>query len=133
MYDGPDKAAEFEFNRTKDPATGRVPRERLIPAIDQTIQSKSSLINSPASVTSLSWLERGPNSDAVGPSNGNSRPNGGITSGRIRAVWVDLADGTGNTVWIGGVAGGIWKTTDITASPATWTLADDLMSNMAIT
>ena len=24
-YDGPDKAAEFEFNRTKDPATGRVP------------------------------------------------------------------------------------------------------------
>ena len=33
MYDGPDKAAEFEFNKTKDPATGTVPREKYLTAL----------------------------------------------------------------------------------------------------
>ena len=32
-YDEPDQAAQFEFNRTKDPATGTVPAERLLKAM----------------------------------------------------------------------------------------------------
>lgn len=131
-YDGPDKAAEFEFNRTKDPATGTVPRSRLMKALLYTDSLKKIL---PFQLIAGygNWTERGPNYDAVGASNGNTRANSGITSGRIRAILVDAADATGNTVWVGGVGGGLWKTTDITASPATWTFVNDFFSNMAIT
>lgn len=74
----------------------------------------------------LVWTERGPFKDVVGSSNGNTRPGtGAITSGRVRAMWVDLADPTGNTVWVGGIDGGIWKTNDISVRPATWTLIND--------
>ena len=133
MYDGPQFAAAFEFKRTKDPATGRVPREKLLTAIDQTVTSKDAMrANSTASTEALSWIERGPNSDVVGPSNGNTRANSGIASGRIRAILVDSTDATHKTVFIGGVDGGLWKTTDITASPATWTVINDNLSNLAI-
>lgn len=131
-YDSPDKALEFEFNRTKDPLTGQVPRQHLINAMAYTDSLKQVL---PFQLIAGygNWTERGPNYDAVGPSNGNSRANSGITSGRLRAILVDASDATGNTVWIGGVNGGLWKTTDITASPATWNFINDFFSNMAIT
>jgi hypothetical protein len=40
--------------------------------------------------------------------------NGGspTASGRVNAIAVDTTDATGNTVYIGGAAGGVWKTTD---------------------
>jgi hypothetical protein len=129
MYDGPELAARQEIEMTKDPATGRVPTERLLDAIQKTVDSKNA---SMSKIGGLSWIERGPNSDATGPSNGNTRANSGITSGRIRALMVDSLDATNKTVWVGGVDGGLWKTTDITASPATWTLINDNLSNLAI-
>jgi photosystem II stability/assembly factor-like uncharacterized protein len=130
MYDGPDKAAEFQERRTMDPALGYVPRERLATAIEEAKESK--LLSSMFVSAFGSWTERGPNSDAVGPSSGNTRANSGVAAGRSRALLVDAADVTNNTVWIGSVAGGLWKTTDISASPATWTLVDDFLSNMSI-
>ena len=131
-YDGPEQMAEFEFNRTKDPATGTVPTQRLIDALRYTDDLKAVL---PFQLVSGygNWVERGPTSDAVGASNGNTRANSGVASGRIRAILVDAADATGKTVFIGAVDGGLWKTTDITASPATWTLINDFFTNMAIT
>jgi len=132
MYDGPDKAEEFEINRTIDPATGTVPTDRLLTAMEYTDSLKAVL---PFQLIAGygNWTERGPNSDAVGASNGNTRANSGVASGRIRTIWPDLNDATGKTVFVGGVDGGLWKTTDITASPATWTLVNDFFSNMAIT
>ncbi len=134
MYDGPDKAAQFEFERTKDPATGKVPREKYMTALQKTVEIKTSAGFGPGSTESFGagWAERGPVSDVVGPSSGNTRANGGVASGRIRAIWVDNADATGKTVWIGGVDGGLWKTTDITLSPATWTPVNDFFNNLAI-
>jgi len=129
MYDGPDKAAEYEYNITKDPATGKVPREKLLAAVDRTMTAQT---ESSSLISALTWTERGPNSDVPGPSNGNTRANSGITSGRIRAIMVDSTDATYKTVWIGGVDGGLWKTTDITASPATWTMINDNLSNLAV-
>jgi len=125
FYDGPEQAARMEFEHTKDPATGRVPRELLLSAIAQTKQSKESQLNSPNSVNALTWAERGPNSDVPGASNGNTRANSGIASGRIRAIMVDSNDATHKTVFIGGMDGGLWKTTDITTSPANWILVND--------
>jgi photosystem II stability/assembly factor-like uncharacterized protein len=50
----------------------------------------------------------------------------------MRAVLVDLNDVTNKTVWAGSVSGGLWKTNDITANPATWTLVNDFLGNLAI-
>ena len=130
MYDGPDKAAEFEFNRTKDPATGLVPREKLLLALDQTEASKLDVLG--RGITALNWIERGPTSDLPGPSNGNTRANNGFAAGRVRAIMVDSNDVTRKTVFIGGVDGGLWKTTDITTAPANWTLVNDYLSNLAV-
>ncbi len=138
-YDGPDKFAEFEFQRTKDPALGIVPRERLLRAIDDVKRSKANALARMQSGTSrsgsisLTWTERGPNSDVVGASNGNTRANNGVTAGRVRAVMVDSSDPTKKTVWVGGVDGGLWKTTDITTAPANWILINDFLSNLAVT
>ena len=131
-YDSPDQAMQFEFDRTKDPATGKVPRNLLMSAMLYTDSLKAAL---PFQLIAGygNWTERGPTYDAVGVSNGNTRANNGIASGRVRAIFVDGADATGNTIWLGGVNGGIWKTTDITASPATWTFVNDFFSNMAVT
>lgn len=130
MYDGPDKAILFEIERTKDPATGRVPMHKMLDAIMQTEQAKNDLRHNPAAVTALSWQERGPNGDfTVG---GNPRPTGQQTAGRIRAIMVDSTDPTHKTVWAGGVDGGLWKTTDITVSPSPWVLVNDFLSNLAV-
>lgn len=128
-YDGPDKAVELEFRKTKDPALNRVPTERLLTALSSTMTSR---IDGAAFTSAYgSWTERGPSSDVAGPS-GNSRPNGDVTAGRVRAILVDAGDATGKTVFIGGVDGGLWKTTDITTSPANWILVNDFLSNLAV-
>jgi trimeric autotransporter adhesin len=131
-YDGPEMIARMEYERTKNPATGRVPRERLLAAMKQTELSKQNALSRTDAVTALTWQERGPNSDVPGPSNGNTRANSGIAAGRVRAVMVDSTDATKKTVWVGSVAGGLWKTTDITVSPANWILVNDFLSNLAI-
>lgn len=125
-YDGMDQATLFEIERTKDPATGRVPWNRLLTAMQATELSRQT-----HRTDALSWIERGPNGDFYGPQ-GNSRPNNDQTGGRIRAAMVDSLDPTHKTVWVGGVDGGLWKTTDITATPANWAPVNDFFSNLAI-
>ena len=133
-YDGPDRAMEMEYKKTIDPATGIVPRERLMNALDKTKKSKDLQRSGQfATLGNFTWTERGPNTDAVGVSNGNTRPNSGVTSGRMRAINVDLADASGKTVWVAGVSGGLWKTTDITAASPNWILINDYLSNLAVT
>ncbi len=51
----------------------------------------------------------------------------GNVGGRTRAIAIDPTDP--NTIYAGGVAGGIWKSTDAGAS---WALLDDTMLNVAI-
>lgn len=129
-YDGPDQAILFEIERTKDPATGKVPWNSLLQAKLSTETAREAARNSNR-IQALSWIERGSNGDINGPF-GNSRPNQDQTAGRIRAVMVDSLDPAHNTVWVGGVDGGLWKTTDITATPANWTLVNDFLSNLAV-
>ncbi|MFZ1528052.1 MAG: fibronectin type III domain-containing protein [Ferruginibacter sp.] len=129
---GISKRLQHEIDMTKDPALGYVPQARLVEAyrvrkerIDQLRQQQTAALN-------FTWTERGPNSDAVGASNGNTRPGNGKTSGRVRAIWEDLGDATGKTVWVGGIDGGLWKTNDITLNPATWTPINDFFGNLAV-
>jgi hypothetical protein len=106
-----DLAAEQIFEMTKDPATNSIPTNRLLAANAY----KQSLVAN-GRVNALTWAERGPVN----------------MGGRTRAIIVDKRDATGNTLFAGGVGGGIWKTTNFKSSSCTWSKINDNLSNMAI-
>ena len=132
-YDGAAEAAAFEFEMTRNPFTNSIPQMALMDAIELTEQNKNIFPSAQSSFAPPTWTERGPYSDAIGASNGNTRANSAITAGRIRVTWVDLADATKKTVWAGSVSGGLWKTTDITAALPVWVAVNDFLNNLAIT
>ncbi|RYZ24001.1 MAG: hypothetical protein EOO16_02730 [Chitinophagaceae bacterium] len=130
-YDGPAERAAFEFERLKDPALGYVPAERLIETLEELHRQRSGIASRVTGA--LSWQERGPVYDVVGPDGNPRGGTGQVASGRVIAVLVDtLNDPTGNTVWAGGVAGGLWKCTDFLAAIPNWTHIDDRFDNLAI-
>ncbi|MCB0517896.1 MAG: hypothetical protein KDD27_03095, partial [Saprospiraceae bacterium] len=104
-----------EFNMTKDPALNVVPRERLI-AARKFAETKWQQLLAETAIPGINWTERGPNN----------------VGGRTRAILVDASDGTGNTVWAAGVAGGLWKTTNFSNATPTWTKANDFFDNLAV-
>ena len=75
-------AKEQDYFMTLDPATKRVPRERLIDAYDYAEQIQESLSRE------VTWEEHGPNN----------------VGGRTRAIMFDPNDPTYKQVWAGGVA-----------------------------
>ncbi|GAA4017129.1 exo-alpha-sialidase [Hymenobacter fastidiosus] len=118
--DRPDLAMAQEVARTMDLATGTVPRERLVAAQAYTQRLINEQAASRLPVSSLAqivWNERGPTNVA----------------GRIRALVVDPADATSNTLWAGAAGGGLWKTTNATATTPTWTAIDNFFSTLAVT
>jgi len=134
-YDNPAARDLQEFNKTKDPATGTVPIERLWTAQEYTLALKDNY--SRGGITGV-WEERGPIYDSVGPSNNNGRGGvgftGGYTSGRIKGFLVDAADPSGNTVFCGGANGGLWKCTNFTSTTTdpNWVAINEYMNNMSI-
>jgi len=118
LQDRMDLAISQEKELTKDPATGDVPRERLVAAYQYAQQVRAATANKSAgAITGVNWFERGPNN----------------FGGRTQAIMVDPNDGTKRTIWSGSVGGGLWKTTDILANPPAWTPVNDFFSNIAIT
>lgn len=117
LRDRMDLAWEQEFELTKDPALGIVPRERLYQAwlCQQSLFRNQGL--GKAAIPGVSWIERGPNN----------------CPGRTRSLLVDLNDATRKTVWAGSVGGGLWKTTDITTANPIWVAKDDFFQSIAIT
>ncbi|MFL5807907.1 MAG: WD40/YVTN/BNR-like repeat-containing protein, partial [Flavisolibacter sp.] len=131
-YDGPWERDSLEFEKTKDPFLGYVPVERLGEAMDYTEDLKATERRARMAAP-LSWNERGPIYDSLGPSNGNSRAGVNYTSGRITAVLLDtLNDPTGNTVFAGGIAGGLWKCTNMLEAIPNWKPVNDYFANMAV-
>jgi PKD repeat protein len=112
-----DLAWQQELELTMDPALGYAPKERLLEAwqYQQSLLGSKSL--GKAAIPGVTWTERGPNN----------------CGGRTRAVLIDLDDPTRNTVWAGGVAGGLWKTDNISQSVPIWTPINDFFQNLAIT
>jgi len=131
--DGIKEAQEVEFEMTKDLSLGYIPKFRMINAInDLMIARRNGSVNK---MSALTWTERGPNTETIGPSNGNTRgtqaASDAVTSGRMRAIWTDLTNPA--IVWVGGIDGGLWKTNDITStSAAAWSLVNDFFSNLAV-
>ncbi|MGF2413150.1 MAG: hypothetical protein ACQUYJ_12540, partial [Ferruginibacter sp.] len=130
--DGIRETQEMEFEMTKDISLGYVPKDRLIKAYENLMEDRKIAVNN--STAALTWIERGPNTDIIGPSNGNTRgtqvASDAVTSGRMRAVLVDLADAS---VWAGSISGGLWHNTNIAStSAANWLLVNDFLGNLAV-
>jgi type IX secretion system substrate protein len=118
-----------EVLMTKDPVLGYVPTERLEQAARfmQNRVTTNGVGNSPngsgsggtvlGSSSGLVWAERGPSN----------------IGGRCRAILFDKSDATGNTVLVGSVSGGLWRTTTFTNSTPGWVQISSVSANLAIT
>ncbi|MCO6497971.1 MAG: T9SS type A sorting domain-containing protein [Chitinophagaceae bacterium] len=120
-----------EFELTRDLTLGYIPKDRLFRLTSDVMKLEMARGGKETSALGITWQERGPHADIAGPF-GNTRAENNSTAGRVRAVWVDLADPDHNTVWVGGVAGGLWKTTNIQNTEPNWQLVNDYFDNMAI-
>ncbi len=118
-------AAEQRLHAYKTKMQARALRQRLAGATQSSLQSATS---------SATWMPLGPvplASDATG----NGFQDYHQVSGRATAVAIDPADPTGNTVYIGGAQGGVWKSTNAasaTANDVTWTPITDDQATLSV-
>ncbi len=112
MGDSPDGLMRFESLAWRD-ENGQIPANGLLNAQRQMRQmlSRQRADLSIAGISPGSWTSRGP----------------GNIGGRIRAIAPSPVDA--NVVFLGGVDGGIWKTTDAGAS---WAPVNDFLANLAV-
>ncbi len=81
------------------------------------------------------WTPLGPVPLASNASGSSSGQNYNQVSGRATAVAIDPADPSGNTVYIGGAQGGVWKSTNAgtsTANNVIWTPITDDQATLSI-
>lgn len=112
--------AQHEFEMTKDPQIGTIPRERLWEAqryVTQLLEEKEEAKGQTRSpIENVNWISKGPNN----------------VGGRTRAILFDPTDTSHKRVFAGGVSGGLWKNEDITTPDSPWTQINDFFSNLAI-
>ena len=90
----------------------------------------------PHDASATTWIPLGPK-PLASDSSGFGVQDYGWVAGRVTAVAVDPADGTGNTVFIGGAFGGVWKSSNAgglspNPSSVTWTPVTDDQATLAI-
>jgi photosystem II stability/assembly factor-like uncharacterized protein len=115
-FDGPDRAYELFLRERLSDAVPTYPINRVRETLREVerreerldAQRKAGL----RSVRMRDWREIGP----------------GNIGGRTRALAIDPLDP--QTVYAGGVSGGVWKSVDAGES---WSATDDLMANLAVT
>ena len=95
---------------TMDPASGKVNRRQILKTIEDITAGNYRTANT------LQWEDRGP--DNFG--------------GRTRTMAVDPRDETGNTIWTGGIAGGLWKMTEALTDDYQWEQINSYDGNSAI-
>ncbi len=89
---------------------------------------------SPENAGPNTWTPLGP-APIVSAAFPGSPQDYGFVSGRATAVAIDPADATGNTVYIGGAHGGVWKSVNAaspTASQVVWTPVADFAPTLAV-
>ena len=104
----PNKYFESEWELTMNPEIGRPTSENL-EVIRQKLEAdrKKALLTgrTPGDASDNLWVERGPTN----------------VGGRTRAIMFDPNDATKETVFAGGVSGGLWKNTAISNAGSSWT------------
>ena len=98
----PNAYFEEEWELTMNPEKGHPTPENLEAIREQLNAEVSERV--PGDAADNNWISRGP--DNVG--------------GRTRAIMFDPNDATNETVFAGGVSGGLWKNTNISNANSTW-------------
>lgn len=114
----PSKYYESEWELTMDPKAGRPLSEKIHQLRDRLEKERNALLAEgrvPGDAADNNWVERGPNN----------------VGGRVRALMFDPNDATYETVYAGGVSGGLWKNTNISNSASQWSLVN-IPSNLAV-
>ncbi|SHF68355.1 Por secretion system C-terminal sorting domain-containing protein [Tenacibaculum mesophilum] len=100
---------------TMNPATGKM-EDGSLAGLREDLLKKRAQQKNPGD-NGNSWTERGPNN----------------VGGRTRVVLFDPNDATNNTVYAGGVSGGLWKNTDISNANSQWTRVQNVPGNLSVT
>jgi len=114
----PNKYYEQEWELTMNPVLGRPTSENLKQIrADQKLKRQNFLASGrvPGDAIDNSWIERGPNN----------------VGGRTRAIMFDPNDTTNETLFAGGVSGGLWKNTNISNPESGWQRID-IPENLAV-
>ena len=111
----PNKYFEQMWELTINPATGKLDDGKITLLREQLLQER--LANRNPGHSSNAWEERGPNN----------------VGGRTRVILFDPNDSSNNTVYAGGVSGGLWKNTNITSSSSQWARVTGVPGNLSVT
>jgi hypothetical protein len=104
----PNKYFESEWEMTISPTLGRPTPENLEVVRENLKRERQRMLATgrvPGDAVDNSWVERGPTN----------------VGGRTRAIMFSPNDPTKETVFAGGVSGGLWKNTAISNASSTWT------------
>src|SRR5580765_1417478 len=132
------KAREAWFMRGRTLPTGEVPAALRFHAFQQKMQLRQLVaaraVTAIPHVSTAGWVPLGP---APLASDAGTGQNYGSVSGRATAVAIDPADATGNTVYIGGAHGGVWRSKNAgplsaNAASVVWTPVLDYESTLAV-
>ncbi|MGB5418266.1 PA domain-containing protein, partial [Algibacter sp.] len=99
----PNKYNEEQWVLTMNPELGR-PTPIKVAELQKELLATNFASRTPGDKADNLWIDRGPNN----------------VGGRTRAVMFDPNDATDNTVFAGGVAGGLWKNTNISSPNSEW-------------
>jgi chitodextrinase len=111
----PNKYFEQMWELTINPSTGKLDDGGLTQIRESILQNRMAQRNPGDAVNA--WEERGPNN----------------VGGRTRVIMFDPNDSSNNTVYAGGVSGGLWKNTNITSSASTWSRVQNVPGNLSVT
>lgn len=103
----PNKYFENEWELTMSPTLGRPTPENLLTISKEITAERQRILSTgrvPGDAVDNSWIERGPTN----------------VGGRTRAIMFDPNDTNKETVFAGGVSGGLWKNTAISNPNSTW-------------
>lgn len=103
----PNKYFETEWELTMNPETGKPDTQNLVELRKKLLKDREKELKyrTPGDGVDNNWIERGPTN----------------VGGRTRAVMFDPNDATNETVFAGGVSGGLWKNTNISNPNSVWT------------
>ena len=147
IFDGPISDRDADHARERDEWFYRGRVVRGLPSAElrrKAYQAKLQLraqqrdgtvsANGHASFSAGSWVALGP-VPLASDASGNGTQDYHQVAGRATAVAIDPADSSGNTVYIGGAQGGIWKSTnaaDPAANDVTWTAITDNQATLSM-
>jgi hypothetical protein len=115
----------------------RTHRQKMAMRAERAAASRAASSTTLNSGSSLAvWQSLGP-APLASDATGNGMQDYNWVSGRATSVLIDPADGTGNTVLLGGAYGGLWKSTNagsISSNPAsvTWQALIDDQATLAV-